>query len=241
MLGERRTSKDLAKLGSETAKGGFRNERRIATEFNNYNESSLAQRWLRKMGYKIDCIKRINANCPRKSSQKADIILEITNIDETIDIHKISCKKGSGNQVNKRPVNRYKELWNLSEITVKALKKFVGENKYMPVELLKRGEITVEKYKKRMIFKELEPYEQKAILKEFTEKKDLILKFIIQGIGDMSADWWMRDNDLDSIQSILSVAGTGGVVPTRTGFKIGVIKVQRKGGTPDPQSLQFKW
>lgn len=238
--------RDLAKLGSETAKGGFLNEKRIAKEFNNYMNSLLAQRWLRKMGYKINCIKSINATCPRRSAQKTDILLRITKIDNNIDIQKISCKKGQGNQINKRPVDRYKELWNLSGITVKALKKFVGELGYTPSELLNRGEITIEKYNslkdnRRMIFKELESSEQRAILEEFNDKKDLILKFIIEGIGEMSVDWWMRDDNLYSITSILRIAGEGNVVPTRTGFKIGEIKVQRKGGTPDPRSLQFKW
>jgi len=61
------------------------------------------------------------------------------------------------------------------------------------------------------------------------------------GNDNDQVDWFMRDDDIKSIEDTLEIAAKGGVVPTRTGFRIGQIKVQRKGGTPDPQSLQFKW
>jgi len=238
--------KDLARWGSQTAKGGFKNERRVANEFNNWEISVLAQSWLRIMGYTISDVKQVVAYRPRGTGHKTDVIVRVAKSDKSIHRHKISCKKGHGNQIDKRPVDKYVKAFNLSQATTKALKKFVGEHGYTPIELLRRGEIAQGKYgqlkdERRMIFKELEPSEQKAILREFTEKQDCILKFILQGVDNMAVDWFIRDNDLEPIQTTLERAAIGGVIPTRTGFKIGQIKVQRKGGTPDPRSLQFKW
>lgn len=42
-------------------------------------------------------------------------------------------------------------------------------------------------------------------------------------------------------EAIRLAASDCAVSPTRTGFRIGDIKAQRKGGTPDPTKLQFKW
>ena len=45
--------KDLVKLGSQTAKGGFRNEDDIVRKFNDWKTDEDAQKWLAIMGYPV--------------------------------------------------------------------------------------------------------------------------------------------------------------------------------------------
>jgi len=45
------SSKDLVRLGSDTAKGGFSNEMAIRDKFNNWKRDREAQSWLQTMGY----------------------------------------------------------------------------------------------------------------------------------------------------------------------------------------------
>ena len=48
------SDKDLIKLGSATAKGGFRNEDDIVAKFNDWKNDEDAQKWLEIMGYPIN-------------------------------------------------------------------------------------------------------------------------------------------------------------------------------------------
>lgn len=54
---------DLIKLGSHTAKEGFRNEDDIVVKFNSWQKDKDAQKWLVLMKYKlsdIEMVKKIN-------------------------------------------------------------------------------------------------------------------------------------------------------------------------------------
>jgi hypothetical protein len=41
------------KLGSETAKNGFKNEKDIVSKFNNWENDNEAKKWLKLYGYKL--------------------------------------------------------------------------------------------------------------------------------------------------------------------------------------------
>ncbi|MFZ6017116.1 MAG: hypothetical protein ACOYU0_05825 [Nitrospirota bacterium] len=48
-------------LGSQTAKGGFANEKIICKKFNNWKNDSEAQQWLKIMGYDTKEINSVGA------------------------------------------------------------------------------------------------------------------------------------------------------------------------------------
>ena len=55
------TRDELIKLGSRTAKRGFKTEKDIANKFNNWQIDEDAQQWLTIMGYKLDEIEKVKA------------------------------------------------------------------------------------------------------------------------------------------------------------------------------------
>lgn len=59
------------RLGSETAKGGFRNEDDIILKFNNWKTDIDSKKWLNIMGYKLNEIESVTA--VKVSGQKTDI------------------------------------------------------------------------------------------------------------------------------------------------------------------------
>lgn len=122
---------DLVKLGSETAKAGFQNEKDVIDTFNNWNNSQLAKEWLIAMNYIIDEIEYVLAE-KVKGSYKTDIQVQVTvklkkNIDcQNIQVKLVSNKKGF-NQIDKRWLNTYRELWEIPEDTFTLLQYFTGE------------------------------------------------------------------------------------------------------------------
>ena len=71
----------------------------------------------------------------------------------------------------------------------------------------------------------------------------------MRGRGSLSADWMLvtrKNNDtidwiLKDINFVCNFFAKGSVEVTNRGnLKVGRMTVQRKGGTPDPKSLQFK-
>ncbi len=83
----------------------------------------------------------------------------------------------------------------------------------------------------------------------FQKNKSLIISDILRGRGGLSAEWFLvtrSDNDsvdwiLKDINTVCNFYGQGTVtISPRGSLKIGRVTMQRKGGTPDPTSLQFK-
>jgi hypothetical protein len=83
----------------------------------------------------------------------------------------------------------------------------------------------------------------------FSVNKTLIFNDVLRGRGALSADWFLvtRKNGefidwiLKDINFVCNFFSQGEVEVTKRGnLKIGRMTAQRKGGTPDPKSLQFK-
>lgn len=260
-------------IGSMTARGGFLNEKNICKKFLNWKKDTEAQKWLKIMGYdykKIDGLKAIHI--PTRISLETAIELGITKekYDETIRFKKadiqirleilientlytenLSLKKANRNaafnQVDKRPVDAYKEMWGFSENIAKWLKLFTGE--YNPEEYM--DEINCEKLRdnRRIFFSEMPENVKNEIITFFRENKTIVVCDILKGRGGLSADWFLvtekNENTirwiLKHINFVLNHYSQGDVEVTRRGsLKIGRVTMQRKGGTPDPTSLQFK-
>ncbi|HLC51486.1 MAG TPA: type II restriction endonuclease [archaeon] len=240
------TQKDLVKLGSSTAKGGFRNEEDIIRKFNNWKNDKNAQKWLEIMGYDLKEIERVVAI--KLHGYKTDIQVQITIImkraisAENLSVKLVSNPRGF-NQIDKRWIGNYKEMWNIPDEITKLLKLYTGEIKPSKTSL---------RDKRRMFFDEMDAIELEKILNFFKKNKILIISDILKGRGKFSAGWMLvilRANNeirwaLKTINEAMNKFGEGEVKFTDRGsMKIGNITMQRKGGDAGRETarmLQFK-
>ena len=243
------TKKDLVKLGSDTAQSGLKNERDFSDNCNNWEKDKTAQKWLEAMKYNIDEIEYVKAS-KITGSYKADVQVRIQitiKLKSQSDIQNLQVKLVSNpqgfNQIDKRWINKYAELWNISNDIIKLLKLFTGEIKSTKKNL---------KYSKRMLLSEMDENDQKKIINFFEDNKILIVSDILKGRGEFSADWILvilkANNEskwiLKSINEAMNVFGSGNIRITSQGsLKIGKIGMQRKGGDggrDTAKMLQFK-
>ncbi len=103
--------------------------------------------------------------------------------------------------------------------------------------------------KRRLFMDELTEDDRRIVLDFLNLKKHRIISDAIMGRGALKADYVLvteRDTDkyrwiIVDITTACDHYSTGNVGMTPRGsLKIGRITAQRKGGTPDPESLQFK-
>lgn len=240
------SDKDLIKLGSATAKGGFRNEDDIVAKFNNWKNDEDAQKWLKIMGYPIEEIEKVEAM--KLHGYKTDVQVQITiYMKKAIAAENLSVKLVSNpqgfNQVDKRWVDSYAEMWNIPKDIVKILKLFTGETR--PTKSSLRDP-------RRMFFDEMSESDQRKIVDFFAKNKILVVSDILKGRGKFSAGWMLvaliTNNEsrwvLKSINHAMNVFADGEVrITSRGSLKIGKIGMQRKGGDsgrPTSNMLQFK-
>ena len=236
-------------IGSETAKSGFRNEQDVIDKFNNWQKDNLAQEWLMKMGYEISQIEYVKA-IKITGSYKADVQVQVKitiKLKDEIDCQNLQVKLVSNprgyNQIDKRWVDKYKELWNIPSDVEQLLKLYTGET---------APYIKNPKDKRRMFAFEFSKEEQEKLLSFLKNNKTLIVSDILKGRGKFSAEWLLVilkiDNSyswaLEPINKVLNYFANGDVLITKQGnFKIGKITMQRKGGDKGrktAQMLQFK-
>lgn len=238
--------KGLVFKGSQTAKNGFKNEKDIAFKFNHWENDDEAKIWLQIMNYNLEEIEYVKAEVISgyKSDLNVQVKIKLKNaIDtENIQVKLVSNKRGF-NQVDKRWLAHYKELWDIPDNVYKLLQYFTGEK--LPYR--KNTKDT-----RRMFLSEMSEDERKTILKWFIQNKMLILTDIIKGRGLFSAEWVLvaqklSENSrwvLKNINEVLQHYSEGEVcVSPRGSIRIGRITVQRKGGDGGRNTanmLQFK-
>ena len=241
--------KELIKLGSQTAKGGFKNEKDVIVRFNNWGKDEVAQKWLKVMGYDIPNIEYVKATKVR-GQYKSDIQVRVRIIIklkfqedlQNLQVKLVSNPQGF-NQIDKRWIDKYVELWNIPKDITKILKLFTGE-----IRPIKKGL----KDKRRLLLSEMDKNDQDKIVRFFKSNKILIVSDLLKGRGEFSADWVLVilkvNNEskwtLKSINEAMNVFGNGDVRITPQGsLKIGKIGMQRKGGDAGRDTskmLQFK-
>lgn len=267
---------DKIELGSRTAKGGFDNELDIVRKFNNWKKDKTAQKWLEIMGYRLDKLDSVTAiQVPTKISQKdiekynvtideynefvrfkkADaqvkLIIKIGNI---IRIENLSLKKANSNadynQIDKRTVDSYQEMWKFDDEIAFWLKLFTGE--ILPKEAKGFIKKIKPRVNRRLFLDEIPEEIQNKIVNFFERNKILVISDLIKGRGGLSANWMLVTMNnvnkestswiLKDINTTLNFYGDGSVFITPRGsLRIGRITMQRKGGTPDPTKIQFKF
>ena len=246
---KKKNIKKLIKLGSQTAKGGFKNEQDVITRFNKWETDETAQKWLAVMGYNFNDIEYVKAEKVR-GQYKADIqvrIRIIIKLKSQEDLQNLQVKLVSNpqgfNQIDKRWVDKYAEFWNIPSDVVKILKLFTGEIKPIAKNL---------KDSRRMLLSEMSEKDQNKIINFFEKNKILIVSDLLKGRGEFSADWvlvilkvngegsWI----LKSINEAMNILGQGDVkIASQGSLRIGKIGMQRKGGDNGRDSakmLQFK-
>ncbi len=233
-------------LGSQTAKNGFLNEDDIVEKFNNWNLDEDAQKWLLIMEYRLNDIEYVKAI--KLSGYKTDVQVQVTiKLKEAIDAQNLQVKLVSNpkgfNQIDKRWVDKYIEMWEIPLNISTILKKYTGE-----IE----PNIENPKDNRRMFANEFTQQEQNEIVKWLDENKSLIVSDILKGRGKFSAEWMLvaqkvKENSrwiLKPMNFCLNHFGNGNVEITKQGnFKIGRITMQRKGGDNGrytAKMLQFK-
>ena len=237
---------DLVKRGSETAKNGFKNEKDISNKFNLWKQDKDAQKWLNVMGYtlkNIDKVKAITIGTGHKTDVQVLVYIETK---DKVDVQNISIKLVSNlkgfNQIDKRWIKNYKELWNFNSKIEQLLKHFTGEIK---PKIITRD-------KRRMFLDEFTSNDQNSLIEWFEKNRLLIVSDTLKGREPYSASWMLvaqkiQDNQkwvLKPINVVMNHFNDGCIeITPRGSLKIGKITMQRKGGDagrPSANMLQFK-
>ena len=237
---------NLVQRGSQTARDGFHNEQNICDKFNNWQFDNEAQQWLTIMQYDLSKIEYVRAVVLH--GYKADVNVQVqirlkSAIDsENIQVKLVSNRKGF-NQVDKRWLLHYKEMWNMPDNIYSLLKYYTGEDK--PYKTGVRDS-------RRMFMDEFTNEEQELLLDWFSNNKTLILSDIIKGRGQFSAEWILVVQKINNnarwilvnINQALQHYSSGDVkISPRGSMHIGHVTMQRKGGDGGRNTakmLQFK-
>ena len=235
---------DLAKFGSQTAINGFRNEDDIVKKFNNWTIDKDAQTWLTTMHYELSEIETVNAI--KLSGYKTDVQVTIK-LKKAIDVENLQVKLVSNqkgfNQIDKRWISKYVQMWNMPDVIASILKRYTGE--IVP-------NIDNPRDKRRMFADEFTREELKAILTWLKNNQSLIVSDILKGSGRFSTEWMLVAQKIDKnarwvlkpMNYCMNYFGNGEINITPLGnFKIGRITMQRKGGDGGRETakmLQFK-
>jgi len=234
----------LQLIGSQTAKDGFKNEKDIADKFNNSQNDSDSQQWLKIMNYKINEIENVVAIVIHGHKSDINTQIKITlksaiNI-ENIQVKLVSNPKGF-NQIDKRAIEKYKSVlnWNIPDKIMNILKRFTGEL---------TPSIDNPRDKRRMFIDEFNENEQKSLLEFFENNKSLIVNDVLRGRGEFAAEWVLVAQKIDTnsrwvlknINEVIQYYNGPVRISPKGSLLLGKILLQRKGGTPDPTSLQFK-
>ncbi len=185
----------------------------------------------------------------KKADAQVRICIQLDNIQYVENISLKKSNKNSGfNQVDKRPVTTYQMIWGFDDEICYWLRLFTGD--LVPEENLPYDTLKKLKKENRLFLSEIPVASCEKIIKFFTDNKTLVISDILRGRGGLSAEWFLvtqksHDNKIDwvlqDINHVCNFYGQGDVkLSPRGSLKIGRVTMQRKGGTPDPSSLQFK-
>ncbi len=182
------------------------------------------------------------------SGFKTDIQAQVTiKLKKAIDAQNLQVKLVSNpkgfNQIDKRWVDKYLEMWNIPLEITSIIKRYTGEI---------APNISNPKDKRRMFASEFSENELSELLAWLNKNKALIVSDILKGRGQFAAEWMLvaQKNKTNSrwilkpMNYCLNYFGNGEIEITKRGnFKIGKITMQRKGGDGGRHTanmLQFK-
>lgn len=232
--------------GSQIAKDGFKNEDEVVEKFNNWQTDSESQQWLETIGYDLKEIEFVEAF--KLSGYKTDVQVQVRiKLKNLIDVENLQVKLVSNpkgfNQIDKRWIDKYVEMWSIPLEIAGILKRYTGENE---------PTVSSPKDKRRMFANEFTQDEQVLALNWLENNKTLIISDILRGRGKFAAEWILvilkaNKNSLWTLKPMniaVNHFSQGNVIITKRGnFTIGKITMQRKGGDGGritANMLQFK-
>lgn len=261
------------KSGSATARGGFQNEALIVAAFN--KGGTFATNCLSFMGF-TNCSGVKAVHVPHKlgsdsamqllglpsaptvtelesitKQQKADIRLLITHDSQSSCVNlslKKSNAKANFNQVDKRSVDTYQKQWGFDSEIRRWLRIFTGAASAAEFAQHTKG-LTIDSRRKRVKFTNLPDGARKKILAFLETNKRRIVADVLQGSGQLAADYVMVTEHADKsirvhlcqIAKVVAFVASDAVSETSRGnIQFGKLTIQRYGGTPYPTLLQFK-
>lgn len=215
-------------------------------KFNNWQTDETAQQWLMLMAYDLEEIEYVKAIV--LSGFKADIQVQvIVKLKAAIDVENIQVKLVSNlrgfNQIDKRWVDKYTEMWDIPSDIVTLLKEYTGE---LPPKISNPKDIH------RTFASEFSEDDRDKLLTWLESNKSFIVSDILKGRGKFAAEWMLVVQKVASqarwvlkpINYCLNFFGNGAVtISPRGTLKIGKITMQRKGGDngrATANMLQFK-
>jgi hypothetical protein len=154
--------------------------------YSDYNK--YAKPLLKNMNIDSSKIKNIKINATKFNNQNGCIKFNFYdgNFKNLTDIQNLQVKlvsnKSGFNQIDKRWVETYQELWNIPTNVVRILKHFTGE-----LEPYEKNT----KDNRRMFVNEFSPKEQKELLDFLKNNQSLIINDILKGRGKFSAEWML--------------------------------------------------
>lgn len=233
-------------LGSQIAKNGFKNEDDVIEKFNQWKTDEDAQLWLKIMEYELEKIDFVKA--VKLRGFKTDVQVQVTiKLKEAIDVENLQVKLVSNpkgfNQIDKRWVDKYTEMWSIPSPIQQLLKLYTGE--ISPLH-------SSPKDKRRTFAHEFSEEQQLELLKWLKNHKTLIISDILKGRGKFAAEWMLVAQKVNTqarwilkpMNICLNHFSSGNIyITSRGSIKIGKITMQRKGGDggrKTAQMLQFK-
>jgi R.HinP1I restriction endonuclease len=198
------------------------------------------------MAYSLEEIEFVTA--VKIAGEKTDVQVQVTiKLKQAIDVENLQVKLVSNlkgfNQIDKRWVAKYVELWEIPTAIERLLKLYTGE---IPPTIPNPRDA------RRMFLDEFPIVEQTELLTFVEEKKVLIVSDILKGRGRFSAEWMLVIQKtaqnarwvLKPMNIVLNHYASGDLLITKQGnLRLGRITVQRKGGDggrKTAQMLQFK-
>lgn len=226
---------------SHIAIGGFKNEDWVVDEFNNY--SGWGSSWLCAMGH--DAPVKVCAQTTRKMgyTNKADVLVLVDDDVEWLSVKKFSA---NFNQIDKRRVDTFANMWNMPDVVANSLRMYCGETGFRP-----EGGSTRDG--RRFMMDELDQTQQDVVLDFFNKKRGQIIRNVMAGRGKAAARWMLVIEERRSrpYRSVILPIGVvvrhcvGPALITKNGnLRLGKITIQRKGGDAGKdtaQMLQFKF
>ena len=159
---------------------------------------------------------------------KTDVQVQVTiKLKKAIDVENLQVKLVSNtkgfNQIDKRWVDKYVEMWNIPLSITSILKKYTGEEKSNLKKL---------KDNRRVFANEFTIKEQKSILRWLRNNQSLIVSDIMKGQGKFATEWMLVAQKIEkdarwvlkSMNYCMNYFGNGEIIITERGnFRIGRI------------------
>jgi hypothetical protein len=183
--------------------------------------------------------------------QKADVRLTIEHSGQIVTVN-LSLKKANKsadfNQIDKRSVDTYQRLWGFTDDVALWLKLFTGAADRVTFDRYTKS-LDRDNKRHRLKFTGFPETKQQLIVDFLNAKKTLLIDDVVRGRGSLSADYIVvtrqagisKEVHLCKASDAVNYLQQGDIKKSPRGsIEFGKLTIQRYGGSPSPELLQFK-